>query len=170
VSSDPAEAPGSEALTAVIVDDTPDIRMLTRMALEMDSGVRVVAEAENGQEGIDVVRTHQPDVVILDMAMPVMDGLEALPHIREACPTARVLVVSGFDNATMSASAAEAGADGYLQKGAPPATLLDRVRQLAAGPRSKALSDHAPDHQQDLRPDSRPELHARPERQPAPRS
>jgi DNA-binding NarL/FixJ family response regulator len=121
-------------LTAVIVDDTPDIRLLTRMALEMDGGIRVVGEAANGLEGIDVVTVQQPDVVILDMAMPVMDGLEALPHMKRASPCTRVLVVSGFDPATMSAPAMEAGADGYLQKGAPPATLLDRVRELAALP------------------------------------
>ena len=126
----PLAVPDTGVLTAVIVDDTPDIRMLTRMALELDSGIRVVGEAENGREGIDVVQSHQPDVVILDMAMPVMDGLEALPHIKRACPTTRVLVVSGFDNGTMWASAAEAGADGYLQKGAPPATLLERVHEL----------------------------------------
>jgi DNA-binding NarL/FixJ family response regulator len=145
---EPAVAPESEVVAAVIVDDTPDIRMLTRMALEMDSGVRVVGEAENGREGIDVVGIHQPDVVILDMAMPVMDGLEALPHIRRACPTARVLVVSGFDHASMSASATEAGADAYLQKGAPPAALLECVRQLAAlspsePPTRAAPHDHA---------------------------
>jgi DNA-binding NarL/FixJ family response regulator len=122
---------GGAPVRAVIVDDTPDIRLLTRMALEMDSRIRVVAEAENGLEGIDVVAAHQPDVVVLDMAMPVMDGLEALPHIKRASPCTRVLVVSGFDPATMSASATEAGADGYLQKGAPPATLLERVYELA---------------------------------------
>ena len=123
---------GADVLTAVVVDDTPDIRMLTRMALELDSGVRVVAEAENGRDGIEVVERHQPDVVILDMAMPVMDGLEALPHIKRACPTASVLVVSGFDPATVLTSALEAGADGYLQKGASPAALVERVREVVA--------------------------------------
>ena len=127
--------PVAGVLTAVVVDDTPDIRLLTRMALEMDSGVRVVAEAENGREGIDVVALHQPDVVILDMAMPVMDGLEALPHMKRACPTTRVLVVSAFDPATVLASALEAGADGYLQKGASPTVLLARVREVAAAVR-----------------------------------
>ena len=132
--SEPPVTPATEPLTAVVVDDTPDIRMLTRMALEMDSGIRVVGEAENGREGIEVAAQHQPDVVVLDMAMPVMDGLEALPHIKRACPRTRVLVVSGFDDTTMSSSADEAGADGYLQKGAPPALLLERVRELAALP------------------------------------
>jgi DNA-binding NarL/FixJ family response regulator len=132
-------------LTAVIVDDTPDIRMLTRLALEMDGGVRVVGEAENGRDGIDVVQRHQPDVVVLDMAMPVMDGLEALPHIKRACPTARVLVVSGFDDATVARSAAEVGADDFLQKGAPPAVLLERVHALAARPRPDLQPEPQPD-------------------------
>ena len=136
-----ASAAPSGVLTAVVVDDTPDIRMLTRMALEMDGGVRVVGEAENGREGIEVVANHQPDVVVLDMAMPVMDGLEALPHMKRASPASRVLVVSGFDGSTMSVSAAEAGADGYLQKGAPPHQLLERVRELAAMPRPEGRTE-----------------------------
>jgi DNA-binding NarL/FixJ family response regulator len=138
VSGGPPAPSDTAVLTAVIVDDTPDIRLLTRMALEMDSGIRVVAEAENGLEGIEVVTAHQPDVVILDMAMPVMDGLEALPQMKRASPGSRVLVVSGFDPATMAASATEAGADGYLQKGVPPAALLERVHQLGALPRPAA--------------------------------
>ena len=121
-------------LTVVIVDDTPDIRMLTRMALELDGGIRVVAEAENGREGIEVVASHRPDVVVLDMAMPVMDGLEALPHIKRASPATRVLVVSGFDTTTLASSALDAGADGYLQKGASPFDLVDQVKKLAALP------------------------------------
>jgi DNA-binding NarL/FixJ family response regulator len=127
-------SPGTGVVTAVVVDDTPDIRMLTRLALELDGGIRVVAEAQNGREGIDVVEHHQPDVVVLDMAMPVMDGLEALPHMQRVSPGTRFLVVSGFDDATMAASVVEAGADGYLQKGAPPATLLERVREIATLP------------------------------------
>jgi DNA-binding NarL/FixJ family response regulator len=134
VSDEQGAASGPAAITAVIVDDTPDIRLLTRMALEMDNGIRVVAEADNGLAGIDVVAAHQPDVVILDMAMPVMDGLEALPHMKRASPRTRVLVVSGFDPATVLASAAEAGADGYLQKGAAPATLVERVHEVAGLP------------------------------------
>ena len=136
MSGAPLATPDAGVLTVVVVDDTPDIRMLTRMALEMEVDVRVVAEAENGRDGIDVVATHRPDVVVLDMSMPVMDGLEALPHIKRSSPTTRVLIVSGFDHATMAVSAAEAGADGYLQKGAPPATLVERVRELAAMPPS----------------------------------
>ncbi len=135
-----------DVLNVVIVDDTPDIRMLTRMALELDSDIRVVAEAENGREGIEVVASHQPDVVVLDMAMPVMDGLEALPHIRRASPATRVLVVSGFDSVTLATSALDAGADGYLQKGASPLDLLDRVKELAALPRSaRAVGEGPPE-------------------------
>jgi len=131
VSAEPLTVSDTSVITVVVVDDTPDIRLLTRMALEMDSGIQVVGEAENGLDGIEVVSAYQPDVVVLDMAMPVMDGLEALPHMKNASPTTRVLVVSGFDPGTVLASALEAGADGYLQKGASPAMLLERVRRVA---------------------------------------
>ena len=131
-------------VTVVVVDDTPDLRMLTRMALELDSGVRVVGEAENGREGIEVVDLHQPDVVVLDMAMPIMDGLEALPHLRRVCPSARVLVVSAFDSGTVSASAVDAGADGYVQKGVSPLDLLEQVRALAAMTRPAAAPPVTP--------------------------
>ncbi len=143
-SGPPAVSAVNGVLTVVIVDDTPDIRMLTRMALELDGGIRVVAEAENGREGIEVVAAHRPDVVVLDMAMPVMDGLEALPHIKRASPATRVLVVSGFDTVTLATSARDAGADGYLQKGASPFDLVDRVKEMAALPPRVAPGDGTP--------------------------
>ena len=119
----------AEPLRVVIVDDTPDLRDLLRMALE-SGGFNVVAEAGDGAEAIEVARAHVPDVILLDLAMPVMDGLEALPTLRELCPDAKIVVLSGFGAAQMTRRAMAAGADGYLQKGVPLRTILDYVRDV----------------------------------------
>ena len=122
----------------VIIDDTPDLRELLRLALTR-GGFDVVAEAGDGREGIEVVRETRPDLVLLDLAMPVMDGIEALPTIRRLCPTAKIVVLSGFGAQQMAARAVAAGADGYVQKGAPLTTILDYVRDMSsAGPRKPA--------------------------------
>ena len=121
----------TDPLGVVVVDDTPDLRALLRMALERRGEFQVVAEAGDGQEGVRLVQELQPDVVLLDIAMPVMDGLEALPLIRAACPRATVVMLSGFGAAEMTQRAMLAGADGYLQKGLPIRALLSQVRSIA---------------------------------------
>jgi DNA-binding NarL/FixJ family response regulator len=114
----------------VIIDDTPDLRDLLRMALQRRGEFQVVAEAENGREGIEVVRTQQPELVLLDIAMPVMDGLEALPQIREVASLATVVMLSGFNATEMAERALSLGAHGYIQKGTPIRQLLEKVRSL----------------------------------------
>lgn len=116
----------------VIIDDTQDLRELLKLAL-LRGGFDVVAEAGDGRAGIEVVRETRPDVVLLDLAMPVMDGIEALPTIRRLCPAAKIVVLSGFGAQQMSARAVAAGADGYVQKGAPLNTILDYVRDMTSG-------------------------------------
>jgi len=119
-------------LRVVIIDDTDDLRDLLRIALTR-GGFEIVGEAGDGSRGIDAVRLHRPDVVLLDLAMPVMDGIEALPSIRRLCPTAKIIVLSGFGAQQMSARAVSAGADGYVQKGAALSTILDYVRDVVSG-------------------------------------
>ena len=115
----------------VIADDTPDIRLLVRMTLELDPDIEVVAEAEDGREAIRVAAEHTPDVMILDLSMPVMNGLEALPHVMQASPSTAVVVLSGFSQA-VAQQALEAGARGYIRKGVPGDELRRRVREAVA--------------------------------------
>jgi signal transduction histidine kinase/ActR/RegA family two-component response regulator len=116
-------------LRVVIIDDTADLRDLLRLALGR-GGMCVVGEAGDGLAGIEAVRAGNPDVVLLDLSMPVMDGLEALPEIRALAPAARIIVLSGFGATQMTERAIEAGADGYLQKGVSLGRILDYIRDM----------------------------------------
>jgi signal transduction histidine kinase len=132
-----------QRLRAVLVDDTPDIRLLLRTALEGSGRFTVVGEAGDGAAGIGVVAATQPDVVLLDLAMPVMDGLEALPAIRRAAPRARIGVLSGFDSDPMLRRAQAAGADVYLQKGINPFAVVDALLAVAGAPPGRAPRNEA---------------------------
>ena len=88
-------------------------------------GIEVVAEAESAEGIVSCVSEVRPDVVVLDLAMPLMDGLQAAPSIREYAPAARILVLSGFDHSRMAARAREQGADGYLEKGTAFSEIAD---------------------------------------------
>ncbi|MDX6665985.1 MAG: hypothetical protein QOG68_2191 [Solirubrobacteraceae bacterium] len=107
-----------------LCDDVPELRALLRYGLEEDADLEVVGEAGDARSGIDEVARLQPDVVVLDLSMPGMDGLEAIPRLREAAPASSIVVFSGFAADRMRAPALELGADRYVEKGAP----LDRVR------------------------------------------
>jgi signal transduction histidine kinase len=123
-------SPATGTARVVVVDDTPDLRLLLRLTLERDGDISVVGEASDGREGIDAVARLQPELVMLDLAMPVMDGIEALPLIKAACPATRVVVLSGFEAGAMEERSRNAGADAYLQKGAAPRQILSVVRGL----------------------------------------
>ena len=116
----------------LVVDDADDLRRLMRDRLERADGYTVVGEAADGVAAVELARELQPDLVLLDLAMPRMDGLEALPLIREAVPDVRVVVFSGFNQKTLAEKAMRAGADRYVVKGGSLRTLislLDRVLQ-----------------------------------------
>ncbi len=127
-----AIAARTRPVRVVIVDDTYDLRELLRLALTR-GGMEVVGEAGDGLEGIEAVRSEHPDVVLLDLSMPVMDGLEALPSIRRLVPAAKIIVLSGFGATQMSERALATGADGYLQKGMSLKRILEYVRGIVDG-------------------------------------
>ncbi len=118
-------------LTVLVVDDSADLRDLISLVIELYSdGWRVVASAAEGQQAIDEARTNQPDLVLLDIAMPVMDGMQALPLIREAAPEAVVVMLSGYPYATAGEGALRAGADGYLEKSDLVHSLIPRLEHI----------------------------------------
>jgi CheY-like chemotaxis protein len=98
----------------LVVDDEPDIRLLVRL-YATSVGHEVVAEAADGRQAIEMARAHRPEVVVLDVMMPGMSGLDALPAIREACPDATVVIYSVLG----PGSSSTALADGWVQKGEP---------------------------------------------------
>ncbi len=124
----------STGLNVLVVDDSEDLRELISMVLERHpEGWRVVATAAEGQSAVDQARASQPDLVLLDIAMPVMDGMQALPLIREAAPDATVVMLSGYPFSTAGPGALDAGAHGYLEKSDLVRGLIPRLERIMRG-------------------------------------
>jgi signal transduction histidine kinase len=113
-----------------LADDVPELRRLLRHVLEWSDRFEVVGEADNGREAVAVAAELQPDLLLLDISMPVMDGMEALPQILEASGGTRVVMLSGFEAERLGQAALELGASGYVEKGTSPAALIDRLLEL----------------------------------------
>jgi DNA-binding NarL/FixJ family response regulator len=118
-------------IRVVLVDDVPELRLLVRLTLEEDSDIEVVGEASNGRAGVKVVQETKPDLVLLDLSMPDMDGLEAIPLIREEAPEARVVVLSGHEAGRVSLEALDQGASRYVNKASGLETIPKVVREVA---------------------------------------
>jgi CheY-like chemotaxis protein len=112
----------------LVVDDVVEVRILIKMLLQLEASTTVVAEAGTGVEAIAAAAEAQPDVVILDVQMPVMDGLTALPQILAAAPRAKVIIFSGIDEGDLP----DRGAYQVVPKGGDPSVLVDAVRAVAA--------------------------------------
>ncbi|MFG2293263.1 response regulator [Streptomyces sp. NPDC048603] len=117
----------------MIADDEPLIRAGIRLILTSDPAIEVVAEAANGREAVELARAFSPDVVLLDIQMPVMDGLTALGELRRAVPSARALILTTFGEKENVLRALEQGGAGFLLKDSAPAELIGAVRAAAAG-------------------------------------
>ena len=117
----------------LIADDHPVVRDGLRGILEASGEFEVVAEAANGREAVDRAAALRPDVVLMDLRMPEMDGVTAIRQLASRHVTARVLVLTTFDTDSDVMPAIEAGATGYLLKDAPPDELLRGIRAAARG-------------------------------------
>jgi DNA-binding NarL/FixJ family response regulator len=117
--TEPEAQPG---LRIVIVDDDPDARDFIRMGLEV-GGFEIVGEGSDGASAIAAVREGKPDVVLLDLHMPDIGGIELLPKLREAHRPAKFVVVSAINSTHMTEAAIEAGAVGFIAKGVSPRSV-----------------------------------------------
>src|SRR5436309_16135814 len=120
-------------LRIVIADDHPVVREGIRMCLKDRRDLRIVVEACDGHEAIARVRDSHPDVVLLDLTMPRMGGLEAVPRIRRAARTTRVIVLTVHNTQEYIRQAMAARVDGYLLKDTTPQEYVDAIRTVMAG-------------------------------------
>jgi DNA-binding NarL/FixJ family response regulator len=128
----PSGASAEAPVRVVLVDDQQLVRAGIAFILSTEPGVEVVSEASNGELGLEAVRGHRPDVVLMDIRMPVMDGIEATSRLHaEGGPP--VLVLTTFDDDEVLWGALQAGAAGFLLKDTPADDLIGAVRTVAAG-------------------------------------
>lgn len=117
----------------LIADDHAVVREGTRRILEQEPDMEVVGEAGDGEEAVNLATSLKPDVAIMDISMPKMDGIEATRLIKAACPSISVLALSAYDDDQFVFSLLEAGAAGYLLKSVRSRELLDAIRAVYSG-------------------------------------
>jgi DNA-binding NarL/FixJ family response regulator len=127
----PANLPGE--ITCLIVDDHEVVREGLRLSLSRASNIRVIGEAADGASAVAMVERRKPDVVIMDVRMPGMDGLEATKQITERVPDTAVLIFTAYSERMLLSRGLESGAKGYILKEAPHGTLLRAIEKLGAG-------------------------------------
>jgi DNA-binding NarL/FixJ family response regulator len=117
----------------LLADDQELMRMGFRMVMDTQPDLEIVGEASNGAEAVQVTRTLAPDVVLMDVRMPELDGVEATRQIVDSQSSARIIILTTFDLDEYVYAALRAGASGFLLKDAPPGDLLSAIRAVASG-------------------------------------
>ena len=125
--------PRADKIRLLIVDDHKVVRNGLQVFISLYDDIEVVGEARNGQQAVEQCATHQPDVVLMDMVMPVMDGPTATRLIREQFPKVQVVALTSFDEEEIVQRAIEAGAVGYLYKDVEEDELIDAIRSAREG-------------------------------------
>ena len=123
----------AEPIRVLVVDDHAVVRAGLRGLLELQDGIEVVGDAENGAEAIEAAARVRPDVILMDLVMPGLDGVSAMRLLRERIPETRVIVLTSFLDADKLLPALRAGAAGYLLKNAEPQEVVHAVRTAHAG-------------------------------------
>ncbi len=138
--TDPADTAGTATATEktatiriLLVDDHTILRQGLRRLLEGEEGIEVVGEARDGREAVARAKELAPDVILMDLAMPALNGLDATRRILKIQPNARILVLSMYLDDDYVSQALEAGVAGYIMKDAPASELLRAVREVASG-------------------------------------
>lgn len=122
-----------DKIKVLLVDDHPVVREGLRIMLSTAPDIEVIGEADNGLEAIDEVNKHHPHVVLMDLRMPNMDGLEATRRIKSRLPSVSVIVLTIYDNDAYVVDAVRAGAGGYLLKDASKDLLIHTIRAVNSG-------------------------------------
>jgi DNA-binding NarL/FixJ family response regulator len=133
VAVDDVKAEPSEPIRVVIVDDDPLVRSGLAMILGGSATLEVVGQAADGLAGLEVVEHHRPDVVLIDIRMPLMDGIEATTALVHRTDPPKVIVLTTFDADDYVMRALAAGASGFLLKDTAPQDIVDAIRKVAAG-------------------------------------
>ena len=123
----------SNGISIVIVDDHSLVRQGVRAFLETQDGIEVVGEAENGEAGVQIVAQLRPDVVLMDLVMPVLNGVEATRRVKEVSPQTQVIILTSFLESEHVLPAVRSGALSYLLKDVSSEELLDAIRKAARG-------------------------------------
>jgi two-component system, NarL family, response regulator len=123
----------SQAIQVLIADDHAIFRQGLATIISRDSDMKVVAQAENGQQAIDLFREHQPDVTLMDLRMPEVNGVEAIGAIHAEFKSARIIVLTTYDSDEDIYRGLQAGAKGYLLKETEPDELLNAIRTVYQG-------------------------------------
>jgi PAS domain S-box-containing protein len=143
---------GSDPCSVVVVDDAADVRALVRTRLRLSGRFVVVGEGRTGLDAVQLCAEHQPDIALLDISMPEMDGLEALLRIREASPGTRVVMYTGFDEAGLAERARQLGAAALIEKSVSTAALADQLLAIVADqppPAAEPVSVESTDERQE---------------------
>ena len=122
-----AEHANGAPIRAVIADDTVAVRRLLMKVLSDSPLFEVVGEASDGRQAVELAAARQPDLVLIDLAMPIMGGLDAIPEIARRSPQSKIVVLSGLDAQRMGRRALERGADAFIEKGLRPQQLLSSI-------------------------------------------
>lgn len=123
----------TEVIRLLIADDHAIVREGLQALIDTEPGMELVGEAQDGVEVVEMARSLNPDVILLDLVMPRVDGLQAISDIKQADPEARILVLTSFDEDEKVFTAIKSGAQGYLLKDASPKELLRAIRDVYRG-------------------------------------
>ncbi len=123
----------AETISVLLVDDHAVVRQGLRTFLELQSDMEIVGEAADGEEAVATVEQLVPDIVLMDLMMPKMDGIEAIRRIRQVSPTTRVIALTSFVDDSKVFGSVKAGAAGYLLKDVQPQDLADAIRTVHGG-------------------------------------
>jgi len=126
-----AKKTAAKKITVVIADDQTLFREGIKDLLENEKNIEVIAEAADGREALRLVKKLRPSVILLDIKLPHMDGIEATRQIHKECPTTNVLILSGYEDEAHVMEAIQAGANGYLSKMLPAAELVNALKTFA---------------------------------------